>query len=132
MSTKTADNSAQKPKVPGKPFVKGDPRINKKGRPKTIGVLKDLALSISHEVVLSDNKQMVINGHLVTAVEAILRSWAKSPDFRKQQAFMEYAFGKVPNPVDVTTQGDKIEFVVKYEEEDGGDEDTNTPETPAP
>jgi hypothetical protein len=122
--------TGKKKRGEGKPFQPGDPRINRKGRPRDIGKLRDLAQQISHEVIIIDHKPGMINGHLVTAAEAILRGWANSNDFRKQAAFMEYAYGKVPEPVDVTSKGEKIEFTVKYEDGGEDDEDTNNPETP--
>lgn len=126
--SKTANNSENPPgrKNPGKPFVKGDPRINKKGRPRSIGMLRELAQQISHEVAQVDQKPVILDGHKVTVAEAILRTWASSHDFRKQNAFMEYAFGKVTQPVDVTTAGEKVEFIVTYAE------DKDNPEEAAP
>jgi len=34
-----------------KPFAQGDKRINRKGRPKSFGGLRDLAQQISHETI---------------------------------------------------------------------------------
>lgn len=79
-------------------FQKGDPRINRKGRPKSFDALRDLAQQIAHETARAKGGQpVIIDGHVVTVTEAILRQWAASNDPRRQQAFMEIAFGKVPN-----------------------------------
>ena len=59
-------------------FVKGDPRINRKGRPKTFDAFRELAQQISHEPAISDGQKLEINGHVVTVAEAILRRWAAS------------------------------------------------------
>ena len=105
-SSKTAANSAR---TPGKPFTKGDARINRKGRPRTFDALRELARQIAHEPVKTkDGQPVVVDGRGVTTAEMILRMWAGSPDFRKQQGFMEIAFGKVPNPIDITSAGQAI------------------------
>ena len=38
----------------------------------------------------------------MTTVETILRSWAMSKEPQLQKAFVEYAFGKVPEKVETT------------------------------
>ena len=86
----------------GKPFVKGDPRINRKGRPKTFDAFRELAQQISHEPAISDGQKLEINGHVVTVAEAILRRWAASKDPRLQMAFIEIAFGKPPQRTEIT------------------------------
>ena len=90
-----------------KPFVKGDPRINRKGRPKTFDAARELAQQIAHEVCKikppnEEEQELVIDGHYVTVAEAVLRSWATSNEPKLQIAFMEWAFGKVPNVTEVT------------------------------
>ena len=79
-----------------KPFKKNDPRINRKGRPKSFDALRALAQQIAHEAALKNGEPLVIEGHIITVTEAILRTWAQSKDPRLQQAFIEVAFGKVP------------------------------------
>lgn len=89
-STSTAPKQQPpgKKKVPGVPFFPGDPRINRKGRPHTFDTLRALAQQIATE--------MSSSGSSMSNVEAIMRDWAYSPDVRKQQIFVEYAYGKVP------------------------------------
>lgn len=89
-------------------FTKGDPRINRKGRPKSFDALRELAQQIGHEEALVDGEPLVISGHRVTVTEKILREWADGRDRRLQQAFIEIAYGKVPDKVDVTTAGEKL------------------------
>ena len=96
-----ADSSNTTPKQPGgatgKGFVKGDPRINRKGRPRSFDALRSLAQGISHEAAKQGGQPVVIDGHAVTVTEAIMRSWAVSKDPRLQQKFIEVAYGQVPS-----------------------------------
>ena len=90
------------------PFVKGDPRINRNGRPKSFDALRTLAQQIAHETAKAGGADVVIDGHKVTVTEAVLRQWFQSKDFQKQRAAMEIAFGKVPTPIDITSKGQRI------------------------
>jgi hypothetical protein len=82
-----------------KPFVKGDPRINRKGRPRSFDALRALARQIANEVATSKAQEpIVINGHVVTVAEMILRNWAR--DAKLQAHFIEIAYGKVPDSVE--------------------------------
>lgn len=110
-----------KPKVTGKPFVKGDPRINRKGRPKTFDAFRALAQQIAHEVVPAENRPGTVRvmdehgeiaEHIVTVAEAILRRWAVSDDPQLQRAFIEIAYGKVPQNVDVTSGGQVLRLEI--------------------
>ena len=68
--------------------------INRKGRPKSFDALRKLAQQIAHEEV-TDKK-----GETLTVIEVIMRQWAKDP--KLQAKFIEYAFGKVPDAVEVS------------------------------
>lgn len=100
-----------------KPFVKGDPRINRKGRPKSFDALRELAQSISHEAALKAGEPLVIDGHTVTVAEAIMRQWAQSKDPRLQMAFVEYAYGKAPVQTQVTGDGGgPVDIVIRWDD----------------
>jgi hypothetical protein len=100
-------------------FKKGDPRINRKGRPRDIAGVKALGQEIANEIATIKGedgkpKEWIQNGHKVTIIEAILRSWATSTDPRKQLAYVEYCYGKVPQQQELTgADGGPIETVVK-------------------
>lgn len=119
--TNTAKNSAT-----GRPFTKGDPRINRKGRPKSFDALRELARQISHEEAQSGGQPIVINGHTVTVAEAMLRQLAQSKNPKDRQLFIEIAYGKVPNPVELSGKdGGPLNIQMTWGDNDAGDGDTN-------
>lgn len=87
-----------------KPFQKGhDPRRNRKGRPKDLPGLRALVLDILHEVATDKaGNPIEINGHAATVLEAKLRQLIQSKNPRDAQMVFDYAFGKVPAPVEVS------------------------------
>ena len=85
------------------PFVKGDPRINRNGRPKDQMSLRNLIQQVLNEEQLDkDGNPAVINGHKLTRVELVVRKLAASDDPRKIQMLLEYAYGKVAQAQEVT------------------------------
>ena len=110
-----SNTTQQQPKpggATGKGFVKGDPRINRKGRPKSFDQLRSLAQEIAHEAAASGGKPVVINGKTVTVTEVIMRQWAQSKDPRLQQKFIEVAYGKTPEQVLLTGSVANVEMTV--------------------
>ena len=85
-------------------FDKRRHQINRKGRPKTFDAFRELGQMIAHETATDKAGEPVIarDGHKLTVAEAILRQWASSKDARLQMAFVEVAYGKVPQPVQHT------------------------------
>ena len=99
-------------------FKKGDPRINRKGRPKTFDALRVLAQQIAHEVAKTKTGDpVIIENRKVTVAEAILRKWASSSNAKLQQQFIEVAFGKVPAAVELTGK-DGGAIVLRWPEQD--------------
>jgi hypothetical protein len=86
------------------PFVKGDPRINRKGQPKSARQLKELAVEIANELipVRGNGKNESMDAEMISRVEAILRNWATSKNPKVQAAFIDRAFGKVPDKTVLT------------------------------
>ena len=89
-------------------FVKGDPRINRKGRPKGFDQVRKLAQAIAHETVTDSE------GRTMSCAEALLRSWATSEQPLLQKAFMEYAFGKVPDKLETDPLENKTTLILHY------------------
>lgn len=84
-----------------KPFKKGDdPRRNRKGRPRDFDALRALAKQIASEQATVNGKPVVIDDHIATNIEMVLRSLMS--DKKQAYRFIEYAFGKVPDQVEVS------------------------------
>jgi hypothetical protein len=71
-------------------FVRGDPRINRKGRPRSFDELRKLAVLVAAETDEAG----------ITRALEILRDWAKSKEVVKQDRFMAYAYGKPKDEVE--------------------------------
>ena len=94
-------------------------QINRKGRPRSFDAVRELAQEIARETVRDKNGDPALlpNGKQVTTVELILRSWSQSQDPRKQLAFVEYAYGKVPQQTEVTGKdGGPVVIKVIYDD----------------
>jgi hypothetical protein len=72
-------------------FTKGDPRINRKGRPKKSALL--YAIFKKQAFAKADNF-MLPN---LTCLEAIAHDWLNSDDYKKQRAALEILFGNLDN-----------------------------------
>ena len=92
-------------------FRKNDPRINRKGRPRSFDALRELAQEIAHETAQAGGADVIVSGHKVTVAEAILRQWAMSKNPQLQRAFIEVAYGKVPDALDVEIGKVVVEYI---------------------
>ena len=89
-------------------FTKGDTRINRRGRPRNIDLVRLMAQPIGNELVPYGP-----DGRMITTVEALLRDWAESDEFKKQLAFVQYAFGKPPK--NEPNQERDVQIVVNWD-----------------
>lgn len=90
-------------KKPGT-FTKNDPRINRKGRPKTFDALRAMAQSIASEVARVNGEPVIIDEHAATNIEMLMRKMMHE----NPERFIEIGFGKVPHQIDVTSKGKYI------------------------
>lgn len=102
------------------PFVKGDKRINRKGRPRSFDALRKLAQKIANEELQTND------GEVVTRIENLLRDMSRSKIPADRANFLAYAYGKPKEEVDVTSGGEVLKVLVEY----ANDKDT-TSETPS-
>ncbi len=91
-------------------------QINRKGRPRNFDALRTLAQSIAHETAKKpDGEPLVIDGHIATVAEMVMRTWATSKNPQLQRAFVEYAFGKVPERQEHTgADGEPLKVVLDW------------------
>lgn len=82
-------------RYPGR-FVKGDPRINRKGRIRTFSEFRKIAQEIAGRTVVTKDGRTIKKG------EALLEEWSNSKEPQLQKAFAEYAFGKVPDKLEAS------------------------------
>jgi len=86
-----------------KPFVKGDPRINRKGRPR---ILPELEVIIAE--VLSETGK---DGRTVSeqVIQTLKNRAIKDGDIRAIELLLNRAYGKIPEKLDVTSGGKELQ-----------------------
>lgn len=84
-------------KKPPNPFVKGDPRINRKGRPK---VGQTFAEYVRNFMEAEDEKK----GTIVSEMMEIAVKKARQGQYQFWEALVNRAYGKVPDRVEMNTQ----------------------------
>lgn len=96
VGSNAAENSGKR--ASGRPFTKGDARINRRGRPKTADALRKMIIKIMNEEVSGATPQGTVT---MTRVELMLRDWISSRNFQKQNEVMNRGYGKVKDENEV-------------------------------
>ena len=96
-----------------KPFVKGDPRINRLGRASNFDQLRQVFQDIANETIESDEGKVTR-----------LRQIGLTLSEKQMKDFLEFGYGKVPlsQIVDITSGGKPINWKSFI---DGNDSDTD-------
>jgi hypothetical protein len=102
------EEEIEKRRVIGKPFARGDARINRDGRPRGFDEMRKMAQKIASETVVDND------GNKRTCIEALLRCWAKSDEPQLQRAFVEYAYGRVPEKLETDSLENKTTLILHY------------------
>jgi hypothetical protein len=90
-------------------FKKGDPRINRNGRPRAFDKLRALTIDMFTKPALdSVGNKIYIENKPVTIIEYILWKMIHSKDPRDVRYALEIAYGKVPDKIDITSAGASI------------------------
>jgi hypothetical protein len=97
--------------VTGKGFVKGDPRINRSGRPRSFDELRRTAQRIAAEPVID------AAGNSLTRIEQLLRQWARSKQPALQLASVAYCYGKPAEKIETTGFENKPVLILHYAHE---------------
>jgi hypothetical protein len=106
-------NDKPQRKIVGRPFEKGDARINRAGAPGFAQFRKQ-ALEIANEKIPGPDSSLVTRG------EALLRSWLKSHEPKLQELFAFYAWGKPADRLELEKLEPKtqINLVLSYAHEE--------------
>jgi len=109
-AVKAAKNSNKR--VYGVPFVKGDPRINRRGRKTKDQIGEKKLWQNTFAEYLPDGKGGFVidemTGKPITRLQARIRLATGSRNSHEFQLALERAFGKIKDELDVTSAGEKI------------------------
>ena len=92
-------------------FVKGDPRINHKGRPHSFETFRKLCQKVLAERVKGDDGKAILNA------EKLIRGWLDSKEPAAQRTLAEYAFGKVPDKIETSGLEGKTTLILHFAHE---------------
>ena len=84
-----------------RPFKKGDPRINRGGRPKGFDALRKMGLKVAAEEAAYDQDLE----QTLSRIQLMFRAMSTSKNPADKKLFLEYTYGKVKEVIDVTSAG---------------------------
>ena len=93
----TAENST---KAPGKPFVKGDSRINRKGRPKVPKSAIELQKLIDE--IAAEEVEHPVTHEKIQRLRLMLRSMMMGKDTSGKVHILDRRYGKVTDKIDLS------------------------------
>jgi hypothetical protein len=123
-----ADKTAENSKVPGKPFEKDDPRINRNGRPKgSISVVSAIKKKLEE---CPEGKEKTYLHYLV---EKIMKKAIVDDDVAMIKDIINRVDGMPQQKTDITTDGESLNILgITYVQPKSGDNtETNTKATPS-
>ena len=88
------------------PFVKGDKRINRKGRITNFAQLRKLAIEIGNEAIDEEGA--------ITRFKALLRVMSSSRNPADRKTYLEYAVGKVKDTVEIEGGEKPLKVLIEY------------------
>ena len=100
------------------PFVKGDKRINRRGRiVKTRDKLRDEWQAIWAEIMFDDKGNPIIDevtGKALTRLQARMRTMTTSRNVKELELALAYTYGKPKDEVELTGKdGNVLEIVIR-------------------
>lgn len=115
----SAKNSEEK-QVPGVPFTKNDPRINKEGRPPDTPEQKIFKKAMKE--FIKDYKQQLAES--LPLISPILIAKALGGDIRAIREINDRVMGKPEQQTDITSGGEKLSIQISKEIAEKNDIDT--------
>lgn len=98
--------------LPSKPFTKGDPRINRKGRAKVGMTLAEKVRDAMNEAVTEGQEYTKLDQMIDDAM-----AQARKGKFQYLEALWARGFGKVPDKLEIDNEGEKYDLSRLTDEE---------------